>query len=83
MLNIIIDNKLFGVFVKYALFYVCSQVNAVNDKEVNEDDDWEYVEEGPAEIIWKGNEIIVKKKKIRVPKKSLDVEKEKQVIPGN
>lgn len=55
----------------------------MNDKEVNEDDDWEYIEEGPAEIIWKGNEIIVKKKKIRVPKKSLDVQKEKQVISGN
>ncbi|OMO82729.1 Zinc finger, CCCH-type [Corchorus olitorius] len=33
------------------------------------DDDWEYVEEGPAEIIWQGNEIIVRKKKVRVPKK--------------
>ena len=32
------------------------------------DDDWEYVEEGPAEIIWQGNEIIFKKKKVRVPK---------------
>ncbi|XVF23135.1 hypothetical protein REPUB_Repub13aG0011700 [Reevesia pubescens] len=31
-------------------------------------DDWEYVEEGPAEIIWQGNEIIVRKKKVRVPK---------------
>ncbi|GMI78598.1 hypothetical protein HRI_001529100 [Hibiscus trionum] len=32
------------------------------------DDDWEYVEEGPAEIIWQGNEIIIRKKKVRVPK---------------
>lgn len=32
-------------------------------------DDWEYVEEGPAEIIWKGNEIIVKKKRVKVPKR--------------
>ncbi|XP_039061207.1 zinc finger CCCH domain-containing protein 5-like isoform X2 [Hibiscus syriacus] len=32
------------------------------------DDDWEYVEEGPAEIIWQGNEITIRKKKIRVPK---------------
>ncbi|KAI4387626.1 hypothetical protein MLD38_000046 [Melastoma candidum] len=39
---------------------------------VDEDDDWEYVEEGPADIIWKGNEIIVKKKKVRVPKKDRD-----------
>ncbi|XP_048326911.2 zinc finger CCCH domain-containing protein 5 [Ziziphus jujuba] len=43
--------------------------NATNG---DEDDDWEYVEEGPAEIIWQGNEIIVKKKKVRVPKKSKD-----------
>ncbi|KAK9033034.1 hypothetical protein V6N11_018072 [Hibiscus sabdariffa] len=32
------------------------------------DDGWEYVEEGPAEIIWQGNEIIIRKKKVRVPK---------------
>lgn len=50
---------------------------------MNDDDDgWEYVEEGPAEIIWKGNEIIVKKKKIRVPKKTPDIQTEKQVIDG-
>ncbi|KAM7250475.1 hypothetical protein ACFE04_022358 [Oxalis oulophora] len=43
------------------------------ENEADDDgDDWEYVEEGPAEIIWKGNEIIVKKKKVRVPKKSAD-----------
>jgi len=35
-----------------------------------EDSEWEYVEDGPAEIIWKGNEIIVKKKKVKVPKGS-------------
>jgi hypothetical protein len=33
-----------------------------------EDGEWEYVEDGPAEIIWQGNEIIVKKKKVKVPK---------------
>ncbi|EPS60860.1 hypothetical protein M569_13940, partial [Genlisea aurea] len=32
-------------------------------------DDWEYVEEGPPEIIWQGNEIIVRKKKVKVKKK--------------
>lgn len=45
------------------------------DKVENEDEegsDWEYVEEGPVEIIWQGNEIIVKKKKVRVPKKNVD-----------
>ncbi|KAH9751337.1 zinc finger CCCH domain-containing protein 5 [Citrus sinensis] len=39
------------------------------ENECDEDDDWEYVEEGPAEIIWQGNEIIIRKKKVRVPKK--------------
>ncbi|XP_057828064.1 zinc finger CCCH domain-containing protein 5 isoform X2 [Cryptomeria japonica] len=38
-----------------------------------EEENWEYVEDGPAEIIWQGNEIIVQKKKIRVPKGKLDV----------
>ncbi|KAK3158201.1 hypothetical protein QOZ80_2AG0134100 [Eleusine coracana subsp. coracana] len=33
-----------------------------------EDSEWDYVEDGPAEIIWQGNEIIVKKKKVKVPK---------------
>ncbi|CAI9101506.1 OLC1v1038845C1 [Oldenlandia corymbosa var. corymbosa] len=35
----------------------------------NEDGEWEYVEEGPPEIIWQGNEIIIKKNKVRVKKK--------------
>ncbi|KAG9135502.1 hypothetical protein Leryth_007250 [Lithospermum erythrorhizon] len=39
------------------------------EHENDEEDDWEYVEEGPPEIIWKGNEIIVKKNKVRVKKK--------------
>ncbi|KAH9780088.1 hypothetical protein KPL71_007941 [Citrus sinensis] len=39
------------------------------ENECDEDDDWESVEEGPAEIIWQGNEIIIRKKKVRVPKK--------------
>ncbi|KAL2477645.1 Zinc finger CCCH domain-containing protein 5 [Forsythia ovata] len=46
-----------------------SQVGCEN--EVNEDG-WEYVEEGPPEIIWQGNEIIVKKKKVRVKKNDRD-----------
>ncbi|KAL2610640.1 hypothetical protein R1flu_029213 [Riccia fluitans] len=33
-----------------------------------EEEDWRYVDDdGPAEIIWQGNEIIVKKKRVRVP----------------
>ncbi|XP_077249692.1 zinc finger C-x8-C-x5-C-x3-H type family protein isoform X2 [Tasmannia lanceolata] len=42
------------------------------ENEMNEDDSWEYVEDGPAEIIWQGNEIIVKKKRVRVAKKTAD-----------
>lgn len=41
-----------------------------DDAEANEDEEWEYVEEGPPEIIWQGNEIIVKKNKVRVKKTS-------------
>uniref|UniRef100_A0A803NBK2 Zinc finger CCCH domain-containing protein 5 n=1 Tax=Chenopodium quinoa TaxID=63459 RepID=A0A803NBK2_CHEQI len=54
------------------------KANNENASEANEDDDWEYIEEGPAEIIWIGNEIIVKKKKIRVPKKASEILKENQ-----
>ncbi|XP_030497115.2 zinc finger CCCH domain-containing protein 5 [Cannabis sativa] len=43
------------------------QVETAN--EVDESDEWEY-EEGPAEIIWQGNEIIFKKKRVRVSKKN-------------
>ncbi|KAB1208618.1 Zinc finger CCCH domain-containing protein 5 [Morella rubra] len=46
-----------------------NRLQVENVDELNEGDHWEYVEEGPAEIIWQGNEIIVKKKRIRVPKK--------------
>ncbi|GLJ06848.1 hypothetical protein SUGI_0050230 [Cryptomeria japonica] len=38
-----------------------------------EEENWEYVEDVPAEIIWQGNEINVQKKKIRVPKGKLNV----------
>lgn len=44
-----------------------------------DDDGWEYVEEGPPEIIWQGNEIIVKKKKVRVKKKDTDQHVTKEV----
>ncbi|XP_057809213.1 zinc finger CCCH domain-containing protein 5 isoform X2 [Salvia miltiorrhiza] len=46
-----------------------SKQNQVGHENEVDDDGWEYVEEGPSEIIWQGNEIIVKKKKIRVKKK--------------
>lgn len=52
-----------------------------NENEFNEDDDWEYVEEGPAEIIWQGNEIIVKKKRVRVPKKDANQQTRQEVSP--
>ncbi|KAK1577992.1 hypothetical protein Q3G72_026659 [Acer saccharum] len=45
------------------------QLQVEKETGCDKDDDWEYVEEGPAEIIWQGNEIIIKKKKVRVPKK--------------
>ncbi|CAN6462013.1 unnamed protein product [Victoria cruziana] len=49
------------------------------ENELTEDDSWEYIEEGPAEIIWQGNEIIVKKKKVRVPKRSMDKQLDDEV----
>ncbi|KAL5854190.1 hypothetical protein ACOSQ4_003992 [Xanthoceras sorbifolium] len=45
------------------------QLEVGKETACDEDDDWEYIEEGPAEIIWQGNEIIIKKKKVRIPKK--------------
>lgn len=39
-----------------------------DENKSEEDGEWDYVEDGPAEIIWQGNEIIVKKKKVKVPK---------------
>ncbi|XP_042006519.1 zinc finger CCCH domain-containing protein 5-like [Salvia splendens] len=50
-----------------------SKQNQVGHEIEVDDDGWEYVEEGPPEIIWQGNEIIVKKKKVRVKKKDADV----------
>lgn len=44
-----------------------------------EDDEWEYVEDGPAEIIWEGNEITVKKKMVKVPKKAKENQPIQQV----
>ncbi|KAF8019277.1 hypothetical protein BT93_G0066 [Corymbia citriodora subsp. variegata] len=60
-----------------------SQRQQIEKEEHNRDDgdgdDWEYVEEeGPAEIIWQGDEIIVKKKTIRVLKKGLDLQMSKE-----
>ncbi|GER29244.1 RGH3 splicing factor [Striga asiatica] len=46
-----------------------NQIGHENDEEEN---GWEYVEEGPPEIIWQGNEIIVKKKRVRVKRKDTD-----------
>ncbi|KAK3018480.1 hypothetical protein RJ639_003565 [Escallonia herrerae] len=51
------------------------QNQARYENESNEDDGWEYVEEGPPEIIWQGNEIIVKKNRVRVKKKNSDQSK--------
>lgn len=57
----------------YCLRYVW-QVENENDG--NEVDEWDY-EEGPAEIIWQGNEIILKKKGVKIPKKTTDQESRK------
>ncbi|KAM1160933.1 hypothetical protein TB2_000075 [Malus domestica] len=51
------------------------QVENANDG--NEVDEWDY-EEGPAEIIWQGNEIILKKKRVKIPKKNTDQESRKK-----
>ncbi|GAV63302.1 RRM_5 domain-containing protein [Cephalotus follicularis] len=42
------------------------------ENECGDDGNWEYLEEGPAEIIFQGNEIILRKKKVRIPKKGVD-----------
>ncbi|KAH0766874.1 zinc finger CCCH domain-containing protein 5 isoform X1 [Solanum tuberosum] len=42
------------------------------ENEPDGDDEWEYVEDGPPEIIWQGNEIIVKRNKVKVKKKDPD-----------
>lgn len=58
---------------------VCQMWQDGKENRCDEDDDWEYVEEGPAEIIWQENEIIVRKKKVRVPKKIADRQGTKEV----
>lgn len=54
-------------WIQYSGFFL---IYKWQDDKSPDDEDWEYVEEGPAEIIWKDNEIIVKKKRIKVPKRS-------------
>lgn len=49
------------------------------EKSDGDDGEWEYVEAGPAEIIWKGNEITVKKKTIKVPKANAQKGPKKEV----
>ncbi|XP_023644871.1 zinc finger CCCH domain-containing protein 5 isoform X2 [Capsella rubella] len=47
------------------------KLEASGNDECGEDEDgeYEYIEEGPPEIIFQGNEIILRKNKVRVPKK--------------
>ncbi|CAL9214404.1 unnamed protein product [Arabidopsis halleri] len=49
------------------------KLEASGNDECGEDEDgeYEYIEEGPPEIIFQGNEIILRKNKVRVPKKSV------------
>lgn len=51
-----------------------SKKSQVGNEDDIDEDGWEYVEEGPPEIIWQGNEIIVKKKKVRVKKNDTDLQ---------
>lgn len=54
------------------------QQEVEEEKKCSSDDEWEYVEEGPAEIIFKGNEIIFRKKKVRVPKTGANQQSDKE-----
>lgn len=53
--------------------YISIFWQAGRDGECGEDEDgeYEYIEEGPPEIIFKGNEIILRKNKVKVPKRSV------------
>ncbi|KAK1324024.1 Zinc finger CCCH domain-containing protein 5 [Acorus calamus] len=51
-----------------------------NKNDLDDSDAWDYIEEGPAEIIWQGNEIIVKKKRIKIPKRNADQKTSKKDI---
>ncbi|XP_068652215.1 zinc finger CCCH domain-containing protein 5 isoform X2 [Aristolochia californica] len=52
--------------------------NQEGENEWDEDDGDEYMQEGPAEIIWQGNEIIVKKKRVKVTEKLADHQPKKE-----
>ncbi|CAH1430341.1 unnamed protein product [Lactuca virosa] len=64
---------LFVVHRNSAIFVV--HRNSVSTKY---DDEWKYIEEGPPEIIWKGNEIIVNKNKVKVKKKEANQSTQKE-----
>ncbi|XP_059637743.1 zinc finger CCCH domain-containing protein 5 [Cornus florida] len=55
-----------------------NQNQVEHQNELKEDEDWEYVEERPPEIIWQGNEIIVKKNRVKVKKKDVDQRTKKE-----
>lgn len=48
------------------------EIGYKNEVDEGDEGEYEYMEEGPPEIIWQGNEIIVRKKKVRVKKKDPD-----------
>lgn len=52
-------------------FYFFWQASGNDECGEDEDGEYEYIEEGPPEIIFQGNEIILRKNKVRVPKKSV------------
>lgn len=61
-----------GDFLSWAGYYLQRKEEERSRKGEDGDEDldegWEYVEDGPAEIIWEGNEITVKKPRKKVRK---------------
>ena len=63
---------MYFVSLVFDLTFLCQLKQEQQRKELEEADvleeGWEYVEDGPAEITWLGNEIIVKKARRKVRK---------------
>lgn len=62
------------------MLYIHASNQIALENEPDGNDEWEYVEDGPPEIIWQGNEIIVKRNKVKVKKKDLDPVIVKEVL---
>ncbi|CAH1430340.1 unnamed protein product [Lactuca virosa] len=85
-LDVITMRRLYPSFEKLKLFealFVVHRNSAIfvvhrNSVSTKYDDEWKYIEEGPPEIIWKGNEIIVNKNKVKVKKKEANQSTQKE-----